>query len=255
MQRRPRQSAPTPLAVSDNTLELALRRSDSTEAPNFVSIELQTDRLVAFSAEPLATDRTWEMASGDFKLVLNAVAVERRLPPSSRYAYEMTPTAPRPNLENDLLRLSEGATPRPSNELYVFCALMMNGCFVRVSRYNSTGILDAMVCTLGTRIPYRMHTTDISRSGLFLASASGESIPFSNNTLLEITIKPATGDLEQRPIRFMGKVVRCVNSNLASRKVETVGIGVQIVEMEHDVLQAWEKCLKAAAQRSEQKSA
>ena len=248
MQRRTRHTAPTHVPESGNTVEMLLRRADAPEIPKFVSVELQPDRLVMFSAEALATSALWEMTTGEFKLQLNAFPVERRLPPGSRFAYEMLPVQPRPKLEEELIRLAEGVSARSGNELYVFCALMMNGCFVRASRYNAQGVLDAQVCTLGTRIPYKMHTTDISRSGLFLASTNGESIPFSTNTLLEITLKPASDQSDQRPIRFMGKVVRCVNSNKSSRKMETVGIGVQIVEMESEAVAAWETWLRKAAE-------
>jgi hypothetical protein len=248
MQRRVRHTTSTQATVGGDTIELRIRHPDSPILPKFVSVELQRDRLIVFCAEALATSVIWEMTSGKFKLQLDASLIDKKLPPGSRFAYEMRPKQPRPQLEEELAHLSERVPTHSGNELLVFCAILINGCIARASRYSALGVLDAQVCTLGTRIPYRMQTTDISRSGLFLTSGHGEAIPFSINTLLEITLELTTDQSDRTQIRCLGKVVRCVNSRAPSRKIETVGIGVQIVEMDGESVTTWEHWLRKAAE-------
>jgi hypothetical protein len=61
-------------------------------------------------------------------------------------------------------------------------------------------------------------------------------MPFIENTLLELTIDPQASCLGD-PVSCLGKVVR---------RTETDGssvLGVQIVQMDNDDLDAWEGCL------------
>jgi len=58
--------------------------------------------------------------------------------------------------------------------------------------------------TFGSEEPYHMKTINISKSGFLLASPPGFRVPFHESTLLELTLF-----VEDRPIRCLGKVMRC----------------------------------------------
>jgi hypothetical protein len=98
--------------------------------------------------------------------------------------------------------------------------------------------------TIGTAMPYRFNTHNVSASGLLLSTESVNHIPFAENTLLELTIDPSC-EFNPRPVRCLGKVIRREtleeDSALPSMRRMT-RIGVQIVQMDEASQVAWEIC-------------
>lgn len=101
--------------------------------------------------------------------------------------------------------------------------------------------------TIGTTASYCFYTEDISRSGLLLVWDREARLPFIVNTLVELTIDPK-GTCLDRPVNCLGKVVRR-ESNSPDAQSNQARLGVQIVQIDHSDLHAWEGCLAQLEQR------
>lgn len=101
--------------------------------------------------------------------------------------------------------------------------------------------------TIGTSAAYKFSTEDISRSGLLLVWDRDVKMPFIVNTLLELTIDPA-GSCLSRPVSCLGKVVRR-ESGTEDGSGHTARLGIQIVQIDHTDLNAWEGCLTELEKR------
>jgi len=255
MQRRNRPVASGPVSHEQEiVLECSLTTTSGMIKPLVVSIELRGDRFRIWTSDPMPTTENLRLLIKELTVDVSvSPTTSKGMPTNARYVYDVKPLSPRPKLEEEILRVAEAQMPKNGGEMNSFCAIRINGCYVRTSRYALEDFLNVQASTLGSRDIYVLQSTDISRSGLFLSAANGEFLPFSNNTILELTVRPSP-ETDQRPLRFVGKVVRCVTSTQSQRKSGTVGIGIQIVEMDHETVQAWERCIARAAERTRQRS-
>ena len=101
--------------------------------------------------------------------------------------------------------------------------------------------------TLGTEASYAMSTMDVSKSGLLLAWDRKVRMPFIENTLIEMTIDPGSKALSA-PVPCLGKVIRRVDRPTDGNQEASL-IGVQIVQMDGDDINVWEKCLDQLEER------
>jgi hypothetical protein len=79
---------------------------------------------------------------------------------------------------------------------------------------------------------YNMKTENLSRTGLLISKGNYKAVPFSVNTLLEMTIDPDCKVFEE-PVRCLGKVVRRDHSSVGN-------FGVQIIQIEGRDARDWE---------------
>ena len=79
--------------------------------------------------------------------------------------------------------------------------------------------------TIGTSMTYNLAMQNVSRSGLLLGGGNYKSIPFTTNTLLELTIDTKSRVLAE-PLNCLGKVVR-IEDNAESE--EGPAFGIQII--------------------------
>jgi hypothetical protein len=94
------------------------------------------------------------------------------------------------------------------------------------------------VMTLGTRIPFPMHSVNISRSGALLKIDEGSSsLPFQNRTLLELVFYPDNSLLFGK-IRATAKVVR----HSPADGVEKAYLGIHILDIEDQ--EEWEALMQ-----------
>jgi hypothetical protein len=101
--------------------------------------------------------------------------------------------------------------------------------------------------TIGTDASYSLITEDISRSGLLLVWDRDVKMPFIVNTLLELTIDPS-GSCLDKPVSCLGKVVRR-EAESEDGKGHQTRLGIQIVQIDNNDLQAWEGCLTQLEKR------
>lgn len=101
--------------------------------------------------------------------------------------------------------------------------------------------------TIGTDANYSFYTEDISRSGLLLVWEKDVKMPFIVNTLLELTIDPASACLE-KPVSCLGKVVRREGTS-PDGKGHGTRLGIQIVQIDNSDLSNWENCLNQLEKR------
>lgn len=108
----------------------------------------------------------------------------------------------------------------------------------RAPRFSPNEDLVVKSKTIGTMLAYQLSTDDISYSGLLLSWNHNVTIPFRENTLIEMEIDPESNWLNE-PVRCMGKVARRFNSNDGA----TTKFGISIVQIDHDSLKNWEDCI------------
>ena len=94
--------------------------------------------------------------------------------------------------------------------------------------------------TIGSFTSYHLYTQDVSRSGLLLVWDRESQMPFNVNTLIEMVIDPG-GDCLEKPLTCLGKVVR--RDPDAPDSKHRARLGVQIVQIDHGDLAAWEGCV------------
>jgi hypothetical protein len=100
--------------------------------------------------------------------------------------------------------------------------------------------------TIGTAAAYKLETLDVSRSGLLLSWQREMKVPFIINTIIEMTIDPHSTCLTE-PVACLGKVVRREQTDADGHT--TTHLGVQIVQIDNNDLNAWEGCLTELERR------
>ena len=94
--------------------------------------------------------------------------------------------------------------------------------------------------TIGTAVAYNLATQNISKSGMLLSWEHSTPVPFSENTILELTIDPELSFLDEA-VNCLGKVVRKETSIRDGQK--TTKFGIRIVQIDHSDLDSWELCI------------
>jgi len=112
---------------------------------------------------------------------------------------------------------------------------------VRAPRYLSIEIA-VKTKTFGSPINYKLLTVDASLSGLLLLSNSPQNIPFSVNTILEITMETKSGMIDQ-PISIVGKVVRREDKMINENEGKAF-FGVKIIDIDNFNLRLWNKFIE-----------
>lgn len=121
---------------------------------------------------------------------------------------------------------------------------------IRAPRAHVTEKLVVESKTIGTKLSYQFDTDNISASGLLLTTDRISRVPFSVNTILEMTIDPHHEWLDA-PLACLGKVVRreiCKETDKVPM-TKTTKIGVQIVQIDNTDQLAWEKCVNKLLER------
>ena len=113
---------------------------------------------------------------------------------------------------------------------------------VRAPRFTTNGGLLVKSKTIGTMLAYQLSTDDISSSGMLLSWDHNATIPFRENTLLELEIDPQ-GSWLGKPLYCMGKVARRFVADEESK----TKFGISIVQMDGDCMNKWENCIQKIA--------
>lgn len=106
---------------------------------------------------------------------------------------------------------------------------------VRAPRYISE--ITVQTKTFGSPITYKMSTVDASLSGLLILTTSPQNVPFSVNTILELTIGPQTGMIE-KAISVVGKVVRR-DDHMINEHEGKAYLGIKIIDIDNYNLRLW----------------
>jgi hypothetical protein len=130
-------------------------------------------------------------------------------------------------------------------------AALVNGSSVRATRFELAGSIRAHVKTLGTTTTFAMEAEDISKSGLFVSARKSANAPFTENTLVELSIDP-DGTCFDSPVSCLGRVVRRAPLE-ATAGEPFVGFGIQIIEIFDRDLEAWETGVSRVTERFVQK--
>lgn len=106
---------------------------------------------------------------------------------------------------------------------------------VRAKRIGLNSSVTVESRTIGAPMTYFMSTENVSRTGMLLHLGRNHKVPYRLNTLIEMTVDRDTR-LFSRPVKCLGKVVR-----VAQDSDQRPQFGVQIIQIEGQDLEAWEK--------------
>ena len=103
---------------------------------------------------------------------------------------------------------------------------------LRAARFCTINQVKVHVRTFGSVGSFTMNSQNLSKSGLLLREHNGQPVPFSLNTIIEMTIDPESEWLE-KSMPCVGKVVRRDDAGFGQ------SYGVKLVEMDETSLANW----------------
>ncbi len=108
---------------------------------------------------------------------------------------------------------------------------------VRASRFDLDGRLRVNSKTIGSNLSFDLSPENISKTGMLLTWNSTVKTPFSEKTIVDLTVDPEA-KLFRRPLKCLGKVVRKFEQNGQE------SFGIRIVQMELEDVSLWESALR-----------
>lgn len=126
-------------------------------------------------------------------MIVHQIVPKKNLPPGYR-RYRLITVNPEIDFEKLLPESAHRKVSLSNRHLYQ----------VRFARFATEIPTKVEARTFGSDEPYHMKTVNVSKSGFLISSPPGFRVPFHESTLLELVIH-----LEGKPIRCLGKVIRC----------------------------------------------
>lgn len=110
---------------------------------------------------------------------------------------------------------------------------------IRFARFHADPNILVHAKTFGTVGFYSLQSVNVSRSGMLISAARDRSVPFLENTLLEVTLVPGGHWLFQ-PVHCLAKVVR-VGESTDRRGNSHSCFGVKFIEFQDAGQNIWDK--------------
>lgn len=107
----------------------------------------------------------------------------------------------------------------------------------RANRLKARGHLLVQAKTIGTPMSYVLSPENASATGVLIKGDKDRNLPFSVNTILEMSLYPDAKSSQRLPC--LGKVVR-----KESEDGKVVSYGVKIVQMDSEVAEQWKEFVK-----------